>query len=114
MGRLLQVRVSAWTFDEKAVAKEWPALCNLVWEDGTFSTPKRGVMELAEAVHTACQAGLVSDEQVAALEGSAGDAYRALEALKQLLADWKPSEADKQTYALEDALDRLEDIAAKF
>lgn len=114
MGRLLQVRVSAWTFDEKAVTKEWPALSGLVWEDGTFSTPERGVMELAEAVHTACQAELIAKDRVDALEDEATKAYKTLEALRQALADWDAKQADKHTYALEDALDRLEDIAAKF
>lgn len=115
MGRVLQVRVSAWTFDEKDVRKQWPALCGLVWkEEGEFLNAKRGVEELAEAVQTACEAGLLPDEQIKALEKQAADAYSLLEKLRSQLGDWEAKEADKTTYALEDALDGLENTASKF
>ncbi|WP_018125300.1 hypothetical protein [Desulfovibrio oxyclinae] len=114
MGGILQVRVSAWTFDEKEVSKRWPSLASLVWEDGTFITPARGVMELAEAVQTACHAELIDKKKVEALEDKAKTAHDTLQKLRASLADWQPQEADKLTYALEDNLDALEDIAAKF
>ena len=33
MGRILFIRVSAVTFDEKDVIKAWPTLCAVVWPD---------------------------------------------------------------------------------
>ena len=50
MGRILQIRVSAWTYDEEEVLQAWPKLCALVWSQLDQWGPagmKRGVTELA-------------------------------------------------------------------
>ncbi|MCJ2163261.1 MULTISPECIES: hypothetical protein [unclassified Pseudodesulfovibrio] len=113
MGRLLQVRVSAWTFSEDEVEKKWPSLWNLVWEDSSV-IPKKGVLELAAAVFDAVRAGLIPDDQAKALKEQADKVDDLRLAVEKALADWKPAEADKLIYALEDTLDVLEDIAEKF
>ena len=54
MGRILQIRVSAWTYDEDEVLQAWPKLCALVW-----SRHQMGVIGLAENSRisiTACSA----------------------------------------------------------
>jgi hypothetical protein len=113
MGRLLQVRVSVWTYNEDDVRKAWPSLWKLAWQDSS-AIPKKGVMELADAVFDAVKAGLIPDEQAKALRKDADKADELRQAIEKALSDRKPSEADKLTYSLEDTLDTLEDIAADF
>ncbi|OIQ51453.1 hypothetical protein BerOc1_03406 [Pseudodesulfovibrio hydrargyri] len=113
MGRLLQVRVSAWTYSEDEVRKAWPSLWKLAWQD-SGAIPRKGVMELADAVFDAVRAGLIPDNQVKALKADAEKADELRQAIEKALGDWRPGEADKLTYALEDTMDALEDIAADF
>ena len=114
MGTVLQIRVSAETFSEDEVRKKWPALWNLVWEDGGDAVPRKGVLELVQAVFNAVRAGLIGREQADALREKADRAEEMRLSLQDLLAGRKPSEADKLSYEIEDCLDELEDIAAKF
>ena len=113
MGRLLQVRVSAWTYSEDEVRDAWPSLWKLAWQDSSV-IPKKGVMELADAVFDAVRAGLIPDDQAKALKADAEKADQLRQAIEKALGDWQPGEADKLTYALEDTMDALEDIAADF
>ncbi|AMK12093.1 hypothetical protein [Pseudodesulfovibrio indicus] len=113
MGRLLQVRVSAWTYSEDEVRKTWPSLWKLAWQDSS-AIPKKGVLELADAVFDAVRAGLIPDAQAKALKEEAEKADQLRIAIEKALGEWKPGEADKLIYQLEDTMDSLEDIAAKF
>lgn len=113
MGKVLQVRVSASTYNEADVEKTWPTLWKLVWQDPA-AIPKKGVMELAGAVYDAVRAGLIPDDQAAALKDKADKADELKHAIEKALNDWKPADADKIIYQLEDTLDELEDIATKF
>lgn len=111
MGRVLQIRVSAWTFDEKDVEKTWPSLNRLVWEKGEFMNPARGVMELAHAAFVAVDACLLPDTQVNALAQDARHAESIRLKIEAALGDWDAKTADRLTYELEDALDELEKTA---
>lgn len=113
MGRLLQVRVSAWTYSEDEVRKAWPSLWKLAWQDSS-AIPKKGVLELADAVFDAVRAGLIPDDQAKALKDDAEKVDKLRLAIEKALGEWKPGEADKLIYQLEDTMDALEDIAAKF
>lgn len=113
MGKVLQVRVSAWTYDEDEVRKTWPSLYKLVWEDAE-ALRKKGVMELALAVFNAVQGELIPEEQAQALKAGADKVDELRLEIETKLGEWKPKEADKLIYQLEDELDALEDIAAKF
>lgn len=113
MGKLLQVRVMAWTYSEEEVEKEYPSLWKLVWEDSEL-LPKRGVLELAGAVYDAVRAGLIPDNQASALKEKADKADTLRHAIEKALGEWKPGDADKLIYELEDTLAALEDIAQKF
>ena len=33
MGKILQIRVSAWTYNEDDVPRTWPRLCSAVWPE---------------------------------------------------------------------------------
>ncbi|WP_147821796.1 hypothetical protein [Salidesulfovibrio onnuriiensis] len=111
MGRILQIRVSASTFDEKDVEKAWPALNKLVWEKGEFMNPARGVMELAHAAFTAVDAALLPPEQADTLEEGARRAEDIRRRMETALGEWDARTADKLSYELEDALDELEQTA---
>lgn len=114
MGKLLQVRVSAWTYSEDEVQKTWPKLWKLIWGEGGDAVPDKGVLELAGAVYDAVRAGLIDKDKADALRVKADEADRLKHAIEDALAARLPKEADKLTYEIEDCLDALEDIARKF
>ena len=107
MGKILQIRVSAWTYDEAEVEKAWPRLAELA-----FSVPlkhaKRGVLEMV----TALDDGLRFMDWPAALKNSITPGLKRAVAVKDrlegALADWDPRRADSLSYELEDALDAVE------
>lgn len=113
MGRLLQVRVTAWTFSEEDVEKAYPSLWKLVWQDPKV-IQKKGVLELTGAIFDAVRVGLIDDDKVVALKDGAEKAEEMRLEIEKLLGEWKAGEADKLIYQLEDQLDGLEDIADKF
>lgn len=119
MGRLLQIRVSAQTFDPRAVAKRWPGLCALAWpeaemprgamrEDGTV-----GVLELVAVLGDEVRYGKADPAARKALEPLLGEVEGVKARLESALADWKPAEANALSDKLEEALDRLEAEAPK-
>jgi len=114
MGKVLQIRVSAWTFSEDEVEKSWPQLWKLVWKEGGDAVPKKGVLELAQAVFDAVRAGLIDSDKAEALRDKADKAETLRIKIEDALAARQPQDADKLTYEIEDCLDALEDIAAKF
>jgi len=114
MGKVLQVRVSAWTFSEDEVEKTWPTLWKLVWGEGGDAIPKKGVIELAQALYDAVRAGLIPDDKADVLRNGAEKVEDLRFKIEAALTSWQPKEADKLIYELEDGLDALEDITAKF
>ncbi len=111
MGAVLQIRVSAWTYDEREMEKRWPKLVGLAWQPGVLFEPTKGVLEMVSALGQRLEAGLLADEQRNAL----GDGIRKAVALKQsledYLAEWKPADANKVSDELEDGLDQVEKLA---
>lgn len=114
MGKVLQVRVSAWTFSEEEVEKTWPALWKLIWGEGGDAVPKKGVLELAHATFDAVRAGLIDSDKADALRDKAEEVEKLRIRMEDALAARQPKEADGLTYEIEDCLDALQDIAAKF
>lgn len=113
MGKILQIRVSAWTYDEDDVPRAWPRICAAVWPEQEKWAPvggRHGVMELAAALPDVVRFGAWPDE----LKTRTADAVRAVEkvrtGLEQALADWKPEEANRFSDALEEALTALEKL----
>ena len=107
MGKILQIRVSAWTYDEAEVEKVWPRLAELA-----FSVPlkheRRGVLEMV----TALDDGLRFMNWPSSLKDSLAPGLARVVATKDqlegALADWDPRRAEKLSNALEDALDAVE------
>jgi len=107
MGKILQIRVSAWTYDEAEVEAAWPRLAELA-----FSVPlkhhKRGVLEMVAALDD----GFRFMDWPAALKDSIALDLRRVVAIKDqlegALADWEPRRANSLSNELEDALDAIE------
>ena len=125
MGRILFIRVSAVTFDEKDMIRAWPVLCATVWPDpdlsGVASPAKlarklapaigRGVLELADGLADILHFGNVSKEWKAALEGTIRRLENTRIRLDEALGDRDACAAYALTDEIEKALDEAEEAA---
>jgi|GEM_PF-223913 len=116
MGRTLQIRVSATTYDTVEVENRWPRLCGLAFSPVAVKIPalpeeRRGVVELVEHLCDRLELGLLPDDATRALADAARKARAAREALAAHLAEWNAREANRDTDAIEEALDELEQRA---
>ena len=107
MGKALQIRVSAVTWDEDLVEKLWPRVSELA-----FSVPlkheKRGVLEMVRALDDGLKFMDWSQERRAALAPGITEAAAIKAHLEAALADWDPRTANTLSDTLEDTLDALE------
>lgn len=110
MGKVLQIRVSASTYDAAQVAKRWPRLTAYAWPED-MDASGHGVLELVETIEDKNRLGLLGfqpgPEFVRALEQTVTVRDR----LEAALAEWRAPEANRRSDELEDALDTLENIA---
>ena len=116
MGRILQIRVSAWTYDEDEVLQAWPKLCALVWSQLDQWGPagmKRGVTELAGYLPDALRFSELPDDVKRALLPGVKNVAAILEEMRKALADWEPRRANALSDALEEALFELEKEAPR-
>ena len=113
MGRHLQVIVTAYTYRPEDIEKVWPRLHHLAWGavPATGPQPKKGVLELVEALDDALLFGKHPKEVKAALEPRLAVAKSRKRSLENALADWKPGEANALSDQLEDVLAELETLA---
>lgn len=112
MGRVLQVRVWAQTYDPDEMAREWPTLVALAWpekEDGPG--PFDNVQELVRAFSDRRRFGGWDENLRNATGEGAAEAAACLDELEAALGDWDPVRASKLTDRLEDGLDALEKTA---
>jgi len=107
MGKALQIRVSAVTWNEDLLEKLWPQLTELA-----FSVPikheKHGVLEMVRALDEGLQFLPWSEARRKALGPGIKKAAQIKAELEEALADWQPRDANKLSDALEDVLDQLE------
>ena len=116
MGRILQIRVSAWTYDEDEVLQAWPKLCALVWSQLDQWGPagmKRGVTELAGYLPDALRFSDLPDDVKTLLFPGAKKVAGILDDMRKALADWDPRRANELSDALEEALSELEKDAPR-
>ena len=107
MGKVLQIQVRAWTYDEAEVEEAWPRLAELA-----FSVPLKhhtcGVLEMV----TALDDGLRFMDWPDYLKESIAPGLKRVVAIKDqlegALADWEPRRANNLSNELEDALDVVE------
>ena len=111
MGRILQIRVGAWTYDEDEVLRTWPHITALVWTQldqwGPVGLP-HGVVELATHVADAIRFSDLPKEQKEQLAPLARVVTALLEEMRTALADWKPRAANALSERLEEALTELD------
>lgn len=116
MGKILQIRVMAYTYDETEVVRAWPKLCALAFPD-TYPAPaehtRKGVGELVDSLTDQIRFDMV-DESVKNLLKTGTQAVHALkQQMDQALADWNPREANRLSDDIEQALDELEKEASR-
>lgn len=107
MGKVLQIRVSAWTWDEDLVSKAWPRLSELA-----FSVPlkheKHGVLEMVQSLGDGLQFMKWPEERREALTPGIEKCVDIKRRLEGALANWNPREANSLSEELERELDDLE------
>lgn len=138
MGKLLDIRVSAKTYNEEDVAETWPDLVALVWPEwssklGLKSVDKKlaglsiqgspveaalgprphGVVELASALPDILKFGELPGDIAGALNAPVGEVERANTALAKALGDWNTKEALDITFKLEAALSNAEEALSR-
>ncbi|MDR3641373.1 MAG: hypothetical protein P4L39_08625 [Humidesulfovibrio sp.] len=113
MGRTLQIRVSAWTFDPTEVEKRWPRLVALGFSPPVLLAQERGVLELTDHLVDRHGMGVLPEPAQQALTGPIRRAGAARERLTAALAEWNARAANTATDDIEEALDEAEQEARK-
>lgn len=117
MGKILQIRVSAWTYDEDEVTAAWPKLCALVWGELNRFGPvgmKHGVTELAQYLPDAVRFADIDKNTRARLAPGVERVTSHLLAMRSALEAWDPRLANAISNNLEDALTNLEQLAPEY
>ncbi|PKN09253.1 MAG: hypothetical protein CVU73_04950 [Deltaproteobacteria bacterium HGW-Deltaproteobacteria-8] len=118
MGRTLQIRVSASTFDPVEVERRWPRLSALAFSPVAVKIPAlppetRGVQELVVHLADRLEIGMLPDEAARELADGIRKAASSRARLEAELAEWNAKAANAATDEIEDALDELEAQAKK-
>lgn len=107
MGKALQIRVSAVTWNEDLLTELWPRLSELA-----FSVPlkheKHGVLEMVRALSDGLKFMPWPEQRRAALTPGIDKAVHIVRRLEAALADWDPRTANACSDELEAVLDTLE------
>lgn len=115
MGKVLQIRVYAYTYDEQEVRRAWPRLWHLAFERFKPGFPREtaGVLELVRALDDLYQFGDMPEAARKALAAGLPPVVGAVEELQRHLADWNPQAANHATDRIEEGLAELEKLAPK-
>ncbi len=105
MGKALQIRLSAVTWNEDLLEKLWPQLSELAF---TLPHSKRGVLEMVQCLSDGLDFTKWSDERKEKLGPNIKKAASIMHKIENALADWDPREANKLSDELEDVLNILE------
>ena len=133
MGKILDIRVMAQTYNEDDVAKAWPRLVLLAWPEWSaklgldrvsddlpgysvglspvekaLGQRKHGVMELAEALPDLLKFGDLPDNLTRVLKEPVELVDKLKRELDSALGDWNTKSASALTFKLEDALGAAE------
>lgn len=107
MGKVLQIRVSAVTWDEDLLEEYWPKLAKLA-----FGVPikfaNKGLLEMVRGLSEGLEFVKWPGQLKTALAPGIREAAAIRADLEKALADWEPSRANALSDKLEDCLDRLE------
>ena len=107
MGKVLQIRVIAETWNYEQVEEDWPRVSKLA-----FSLPikleNHGVLEMVRALKEGLDFMSWPEARREALGPGIRECARIRDELNRALADWEPRKANELSNSLEDALDKLE------
>lgn len=107
MGKVLQIRVIATTWNDELLEDYWPRLTQLA-----FAVPikleNHGVLEMVRALSEGLQFAKWPESRREALRQGIGEAAAIRDAINTALADWDPRKANELSNRLEDVLDKLE------
>lgn len=107
MGKVLQIRVIAVTWNDDLLEEYWPRLTRLA-----FSVPikleNHGLLEMARALSEGLQFMKWSDKRKEAMGPGIREVARIRADLEKALADWDARKANDLSDKLENALDALE------
>lgn len=107
MGKVLQIRVIATTWDDELVEDYWPRLAQLA-----FSVPikleNHGVLEMVRALGEGLRFAKWPAPRKEALAEGIHRAVEIKEELEKALSDWDPRRANELSNELENTLDKLE------
>ncbi|XPV74990.1 MAG: hypothetical protein ACNI27_10140 [Desulfovibrio sp.] len=117
MGKILQVRVTASTFDDRDVERAWPKLHELGFGYESAGTPldsrSKGVLQLVEALEDRLSISMLPENIIEIASDSILKADELRKGIQDALAEWDARTADKLTYELEDLMDDLEQLVKK-
>lgn len=111
MGRVLQIRVMAYTYDPSEVEKQWPRLYKLAFP--TTGEAEHGVQEMVRSLGEQMRFGDADQTVKSALLAGTEKTEAVLERMDAALGEWNPQDANKLSEELEEALDELEREAKK-
>ncbi|MBD5553498.1 MAG: hypothetical protein HDQ44_04085 [Desulfovibrio sp.] len=107
MGKVLQIRVIAVTWDKERIEEYWPRVAELA-----FSVPVKladhGVLEMVRALSEGLEFAKWPEARKKALGPGIRKCAAIRDDLEKALADWQPGRANELSDQLEDCLDELE------
>ncbi|MDQ7032131.1 MAG: hypothetical protein Q9M37_05380 [Desulfonauticus sp.] len=109
MAEILQIRVSAYTFNPLEVEQRWPSLYRIASGENYFQKKPLGVLELVITLNDKIQfSDTISKDIKDFLREPVQKAFALKKQLDAALSNWEAKLADKIAYELEDALDEAE------
>ncbi len=111
MARVLFVRVSVQTYDEKLLKKYWPSLFKTALPDGFYSVkgPEQGVFALTAALRDGVQFSLIPADKSAILKPFVDRLGKLERELEAILGEQDVQSAKKCIDSLEACLDEAEE-----
>ncbi len=107
MGKALQIRVSAVTWNEALLKKLWPKLNEFAFNI-PHKHPKQGVLEMVQCLGDGLQFMPWQAERKEKLGPNIIKAVETMRNLENALANWEPRKAHELSEQLEDILNSLE------
>lgn len=107
MGKVLQIRVMAVTWDEDKLEEYWPRVTALAWSV-PIKVENHGLLEMVRALAEGLQFMKWPKQRQEAMGPGIKEAASLRNDLEKALADWEPRKANELSDRLEDSLDALE------
>lgn len=106
MGRVLQIRVMAYTYDPGELERQWPRLYKLAFP--TTGESEHDMREMIGSLADQVRFGALDSRQKSLLVPEVEQVEGVLARMDYALGEWDPREANKISEELEEALDQME------